>query len=124
MYDGLYEALKQAQEHEDAYSHLNPKLDKCRIHHDSNGNITIAQIGPPWLIECSDPYIETAASVMHELEWHKVKDGKLIAIDPHAADVVKLQKSDEGPLRVVRGISSLLLEPDEEWDQIERYKHR
>jgi hypothetical protein len=125
MYDELYEALRLAQEHEDLHAKNNPKRDTCRIYYDQDGNIPFAQIGPPWLEQRVEPFIEKPAEVLETLgPWHCVRDGKLILLDFAPQSIVKLVRSSDGHIRVVKGLSSLPLLEHEEYDEIERYQYQ
>ena len=122
-YEGLLEALRLVNEHESLHAKDNPPRDRCRIYHEEDGSITFAQIGPPWLEQRDDQYIESPAGVMETLmPWHRVKDGRLESLDFAPRTVVKLEKMSHGPVRTVQGLHTVLLEQDEEFGKIDHYQ--
>jgi hypothetical protein len=120
--DTLLEALAQAQEHEDQFGDA-PVFETCRVYHQDG---LIKQIHlPPWP-DLDLPWIEQPADMLERIDSaiHRVANNKLITLDLRPQKVLNLQRSNNGQYRTVKGYASLLLEPDEDWNEIDQYQDR
>jgi len=103
------------------YDKQRPKvIHEYRLYHDDTGNI----IG---LWETSHPdgdnyiVLDDPGVFYHtNTSWLRVRDKKLIVLDPKIPARTRLQKGFT-EFRVVHGHASLLLEPNEEFQEIEYY---
>jgi hypothetical protein len=98
-----------------------PKVVKeYRLYYDEKGNVTeLWETGHPPVdnyIVLDDPSIfyNNNSSLL------KVKDKKLIVLDSKIPNRTRLQKG-KSEFRVVKGHAALLLEPDEDYQDIEYY---
>lgn len=117
MQDSTEQVLRQAQEP--------PPVQVCRVYH-QDGIIQLKSLGPPWQHHDSvTDYVEIPGDQFARVwsDTHRVINGAVIAVDKQRRHVVKLYKSDSG-YRVVRRLQGLLLEPNEDWADVEYYKDR
>jgi hypothetical protein len=91
-----------------------------RLYYDDEGKITM-------FAESSHPEGNNYIVLTDPGEFHctntlllRVKDGKLIKIDPVVKSKPGLQRSNKGQ-RVVKGIAALMLLPTEEYTDVEYY---
>lgn len=96
--------------------------EEYRAYYDDEGWVTgFAGSGFPegdnWIHIPRDTYIT------HNWQHLKVKDGKLIRIEPTYDHVFALTSSDKG-FKVVKNHAGIILEPDEEYPIIEYYERR
>jgi hypothetical protein len=97
-----------------------PPSKEFRLYYNDSGEITM-------LAESSHPEGNNYIVLEDPAEFHntsthllRVKDGKLIKINPVVQRKAGLQRSITGQ-RVVKGIAALPLMPDEEYQDVEYY---
>ena len=124
-WDNLIKVLEESADHERQQAQI-PQITKsgCRAYYDSHG-IRMVQQGPPW--HDFDPvwkWIDIDPALWDQIsdDTHRIELGKLIAIDKQLRRMLKLSRYSEGDIRTVRGYVTLLLEPNEEYPEIDYWQ--
>jgi hypothetical protein len=120
----LYELLKASGEQDAAAASLPPTEPKCRVYHDG---IRIVQVllGPEWP-DLGMPWIETSPENFGHINnlTHRIVENQIVSVDFSPQRIVQLTKSESGPYRSVQGLSTVLLEDNENYEFVQYYDNR
>jgi hypothetical protein len=98
-----------------------PPKYECRVYHNGSHIVEVV-LGPDWPnTELS--WIEVDPSLFDSISnlTYQIVKNKLIAVDFTIYRVVQLKKANAGAFRTVKGISTVLLEDNEEYESTQYY---
>jgi hypothetical protein len=96
-------------------------VHQCRVYHNGSHIVEVV-LGPEWpatelhWIEVDPSLFDSISNVTY-----KIIKNQLVAIDFTIHRVVQLKKSSAGAIRTVKGISTVLLEDNEEYEFTQYY---
>lgn len=97
-------------------------VEEYRAYYDNEGQVT-GFAGSGFPIEGNWIPISRETYLAHNWQNLKVKDGKLIHVEPTYNHIFALTISDKG-FKVVKNHAGIILEPAEEYSTVEYYERR
>jgi hypothetical protein len=123
-WNDLYRLLEASGE-QDAQAAARPESKKeCRVYHNGTEIVQVV-IGPDWpttdlkWIPVDPGQFEKISNLTH-----CIVENSIVGIDFSSQRIVQLEKSTHGPYRTVRGMSTVLLGDNENYEFVQYYNNR